>query len=326
MKKNKAFSLVELSVVILIIGILIAGITQSGRLIRQMKLSTARSVTSASDVSSIRDITAWFETSSENIFVTTTDITDIEDQDSIKKWTDINPQKSKSERPELAVGAAGTEPKYYSNGINGVPAIYFDGGDKISMDLGVSDPASATFPLTLKDKNFSMFTVFRADAGKVNTKSILTQISGSTIATNTYASLGFWNNVSGPAMPGFISDDSRGNNFLVNKTISDQTDYILGAVVELPAVDATAPTRDNVKVFLNSTDAITTSSALTQITGGTLSNVLVGDRKFSIGSATDGTDGFTGLIGEVIIFDRALKKEEYESVIKYLQKKYNIRG
>ena len=37
----KAFSLIELSIVILIIGILVAGVTQSSRLFRQITLSTA---------------------------------------------------------------------------------------------------------------------------------------------------------------------------------------------------------------------------------------------------------------------------------------------
>ena len=47
LKKNlhKAFSLIELSIVVLIIGILIAGITQGSRLVRQSRLVVARSLT-----------------------------------------------------------------------------------------------------------------------------------------------------------------------------------------------------------------------------------------------------------------------------------------
>ena len=36
--KNGAFSLIELSIVILIIGILIAGVTQGSRLVREAKI------------------------------------------------------------------------------------------------------------------------------------------------------------------------------------------------------------------------------------------------------------------------------------------------
>lgn len=48
MKKNSAFSLIELSIVILIVGIIIAGVTQSSSLIRKMRLSSARQLTSTS--------------------------------------------------------------------------------------------------------------------------------------------------------------------------------------------------------------------------------------------------------------------------------------
>ena len=43
-KLVKAFSLIELSIVILIIGILVTGIVQSSRLVNQMKLQTARNL------------------------------------------------------------------------------------------------------------------------------------------------------------------------------------------------------------------------------------------------------------------------------------------
>jgi len=47
MKNNRllAFSLIELSIVVLIVGILIAGVTQGSRLIRESKVKTARTLT-----------------------------------------------------------------------------------------------------------------------------------------------------------------------------------------------------------------------------------------------------------------------------------------
>lgn len=62
MSNKNAFSLIELSIVILIIGILVAGVTQSSRLIRQMKISSARSITNSSPVSSISNLAGWWET------------------------------------------------------------------------------------------------------------------------------------------------------------------------------------------------------------------------------------------------------------------------
>ena len=59
----KAFSLIELSIVILIIGILVAGVTSSSRLITRMKVVTAQNLTRNSPVSSIKDLAMWYETS-----------------------------------------------------------------------------------------------------------------------------------------------------------------------------------------------------------------------------------------------------------------------
>ncbi|MFM7682251.1 MAG: prepilin-type N-terminal cleavage/methylation domain-containing protein, partial [Bacteroidota bacterium] len=61
MNKKLAFSLIELSIVILIIGILVAGVTQSSRLVAQMRLASAQSVTRSADISSIRDMVFWAE-------------------------------------------------------------------------------------------------------------------------------------------------------------------------------------------------------------------------------------------------------------------------
>ena len=61
---KKAFSLIELSIVILIIGILVAGVTQSSRLVSQFRLLSARNITQSSPVHSIKDLLIWLETTS----------------------------------------------------------------------------------------------------------------------------------------------------------------------------------------------------------------------------------------------------------------------
>ena len=66
MKNLKSgFSLIELSIVVLIIGIIIAGITQASRLVRVSKLSSARTLTQSSPVAGISDLVAWWETTLE---------------------------------------------------------------------------------------------------------------------------------------------------------------------------------------------------------------------------------------------------------------------
>lgn len=65
--KKQAFSLIELSIVILIIGILVAGVTQSSRLVRQIKLYSAQSITRSSDINSIGEMVFWAETTLKNL-------------------------------------------------------------------------------------------------------------------------------------------------------------------------------------------------------------------------------------------------------------------
>jgi len=314
MKKNKAFSLVELSVVILIIGILVAGISQSGRLIRQIKISTARSVTSSSDVGSIRDVTAWFETSTDGVFTNINDVTDVEDDNEIKTWRDINPQKSIGDKSILTQSSSTQYPKFKSNGINGIPTLVFDGTNDFMVS---TDPS--TMPIIPADKSFSMFAVFRTKLTFNQRKSFLAYVGGNTFTEGAYASIGFLGTSGNNAKPGFIVNSATSNaNWVRDVGIIDETDYALGAVVDF---NPASTTYDSAKIFLNSIEPIVSGSLSS---GGTPVAPVLNSQKFVVGGLTDLF--FNGWISEIIIFDRTLKKEEYENTMKYLKKKYNILG
>ena len=122
MKNIKAFSLIELSIVILIIGILVAGVTQSSRLINMMKLQSTRSLTMASPVSSISNLVLWYEPTLEQSF----DSSEASDATEVTTWYDINPQSS-SKNNAISIGSA--RPKYKANCLNGLPCLSFDGND-----------------------------------------------------------------------------------------------------------------------------------------------------------------------------------------------------
>jgi prepilin-type N-terminal cleavage/methylation domain-containing protein len=321
MKKNKAFSLVELSVVILIIGILVAGVTQSGRLIRQIKLSTARSITASSDVASIRDVTAWFEASTDGIFIDTNGVTDVENNALIATWNDINPQKPKGDRPVLKapseVGDVTKKPKYVTNGINGIPSVYFDGED----DYVFSSDAP-TLPLISGDKTYSMFAVFRSDLDSAKRKAIITQIgANAALVDNKYVSIGFIGDSTNKGSPGFITNATKKNNWVRGTAINDQTDYIVGVLADLTA---TTVTNDSTKLYVNSLTAVSSDFPA----GGEYATTTIEAKKFTIGAnakAAENVDEFfKGMVSEVIYFDRKLKDEEAQSVMKYLRKKYNI--
>ncbi len=121
---KKAFSLIELSIVLLIIGILLAGITQSSRLIKQFRLKTAQTLTKGSPVASIKDLGLWYETSMEDSFIAA----ETEDTLPLSTWYDINPQSTA--KNNAAQATSGNKPKYYENIFNNtIPAIRFDGAN-----------------------------------------------------------------------------------------------------------------------------------------------------------------------------------------------------
>jgi len=121
---KKAFSLIELSIVILIIGILIAGVTQSSRLIKQFRLKTAQNLTQSSPVSSIKDLVLWYETSMDG------SIADSEKEEGalVTNWYDINPQSAF--KNNATQGTVTNQPSFRENVFNGaIPAVRFDGVD-----------------------------------------------------------------------------------------------------------------------------------------------------------------------------------------------------
>lgn len=117
---KKAFSLIELSIVLLIIGILIAGVTQSSRLIEQFKLTSARAKTKSSPVNSIKGLSMWLETTSVESFLDS----ETENQASVSTWNDIGLQIDKVNATQATLAK---RPNYTSNCINGLPCLRFNG-------------------------------------------------------------------------------------------------------------------------------------------------------------------------------------------------------
>jgi len=134
---KKAFSLIELSIVILIIGILIAGVTQGSRLITQMRLNTARTLTNSSPVASIKDLVFWFEPTLEESFLSS----QAEDQLQISQWNDINPQSIKK---YFALKTASAHVTYEDNAINSLPGVRFNGANSANGYLTLSSTSSTS--------------------------------------------------------------------------------------------------------------------------------------------------------------------------------------
>lgn len=120
-----AFSLIEVSAVIVIIGILISGVVVANQLIDKFRLSTARTLAISSPITGIKNNVLWLETSLSG------SIREGEDADGtpLSVWNDQSTSTNKS-----AVVAVGTGPTY-ANTINRVHAVKFSGSTANYMQI-----------------------------------------------------------------------------------------------------------------------------------------------------------------------------------------------
>jgi len=123
LNQKLGFSLIELSIAILVIGILVIGVTKGSRIIYSAKIKSARALTDGSPVNSTSNLILWLETTSDKSFDTTVGI-----GDQITTWNDINTQSTTKNNATQTVSSS-YSPIYTSNLINGLPALEFDGTD-----------------------------------------------------------------------------------------------------------------------------------------------------------------------------------------------------
>jgi hypothetical protein len=113
---------------------LIAGISQGIDLYDDYRLTSARNLTKNSLVNRIPDLEMWLETTSENSLAmgtaTFTDKPNPADQDRIGRWNNINPNILPSARNHATQATStNNQPQYIRKGMNGLPALKFDGTD-----------------------------------------------------------------------------------------------------------------------------------------------------------------------------------------------------
>ncbi len=293
---KKAFSLIELSVVILIIGILVAGVTQSSRLVAQMRLSSARAITSSSPIASIRDLVFWFEPTLEESFLTS----QAEDGTQISQWNDINPFAVNNKY--YAVKTASANVLYKSNAINGIPGLQFSGANSPTGYLTLSTTAAIGGATNIQTTNnrFTIFAVAKLDitSDLVNRGLIYNGIS----STNGWGYYRESSNKRGILFGGVVGHLSTSASSSLNPEVisavyqgntSTVAVYVNGAAEAFPSLGGASPATPTSSLFI----------------GGT--------------SVTAGN--WSGFISEIIVYDRPLKTEERQSIERYLGKKYGIR-
>lgn len=148
--KNKfAFSLIELAVVVMVIGILVAGISQTSAIIRSAKISNARSITSKSPANQTNGLIAWYETS----FLESFNASQIFNNAQITLWQDISPSSLLTKSNQLTATASNNI-KYKSNGINEIPSVNFTGSARLNLAAFSQGPLSQATIFVVMNPNY----------------------------------------------------------------------------------------------------------------------------------------------------------------------------
>jgi hypothetical protein len=280
--------------VILVIGILIAGVSRGIDLYDDYRLISARNLTKNSQVNRIPDLEMWLETTSENSLATgTTSFTDKPnpvDLDPIGRWNNINPNILPSARNHATQAAStNNQPKYIRKGMNGLPALLFDGTDDFFSFNG----------------NFlvgSDYTIFVVEARSSN-KILNLFLSGSSNLPNSNLHLGYRGDI-------LITQAHYSND--IDKSVSNFTSTVL---------------RMHSFVFSKiSGKAIYTNSGTGTFATSQISP-LISYQGSMIGNFfwNSGSYCYQGSIAEIIFYTRALSDKERQEVETYLSKKWGIK-
>ncbi|MFM7620533.1 MAG: prepilin-type N-terminal cleavage/methylation domain-containing protein [Alphaproteobacteria bacterium] len=282
---NKAFSLIELSIVILIIGILVAGVTSSSRLVKRMKIITAQNLTTSSPISSIKDLIFWYETSLDKSF------NESEEQDGsfLTTWYDLSPQNVDKINISSPANNA-NQPRFIENLINGLPGVRFDGNDYFSVNANM-----------FVNTNFTLIMVERKET------------LGSTWPIHWNVTWSGICNYNECFHIGYRTDNNFTFDFYASSTEATSNELMaIKPKIHTMIFDRSFGKKYWVNGGVNP-DAVQTSAmsswALIPLTL---------PRTGSIGS------GYQGSFAELIFFNRGIKDEERIAIESYLSKKYAI--
>jgi prepilin-type N-terminal cleavage/methylation domain-containing protein len=288
---KKAFSLIELSIVVLIIGILIAGVTQGSRLVYQSKLKTAQNLTINSAAIAVPNMVLWLEPTLDNAITSATNGQSPENNDLISSWNDtLSPNLTRFSATEATL-----RPSYVTNGIGGIPTLFFNGAANGNSGKQLFIPYNSAF----NTPNFTIFVVTTALAATSNWGTVIMFRNEATFSgynlykNNVNNAWEFWNGDSS-------SWKSPSASLSFNK----------------PVVLTLYRDTTSSKIYKNNSLSATDSSPYA-INANTSAS-------FNIGVANASSFYYNGYISEIIYYDRALKTSEMTDINNYLIKKYNI--
>jgi prepilin-type N-terminal cleavage/methylation domain-containing protein len=288
-QRRAAFSLIELSIVILIIGILVAGVTQSSRLIKAFRISSARTITASSPVYSIKDLAFWLDATSENNLLNQDGSNQVSDGDTISSWKDSSLKTTES---FCTQGTIANQPEYVEDAMNGRPALRYD-SNAGNMRLSCTLPQGTNIETTI-------FMVFN-------------WTSSSFIASNTLV-------IGNGGLGTTLTEIGSGGNFQFRiwngASNLDVLQSNLNVGENIIMTRSNNPTTNSSVLYKNGASVATSTASISGV---------YSDLTLTVGNYPNTSRTLGGDIGEIIIFDRALKLSEIQDVEDYLSRKWGIK-
>jgi hypothetical protein len=296
-KNKQAFSIVELSIVVLILGVMLAGIINYNNFVLKASLVSARKITKSSTIIKIENLALWLDATAQNSFksdelANTVFLNDISDKQTIGWWQDVNLQKVYPARLNFTANNLVNRPKYWVSAINNLPALYFDGNDFLRIEnLSTSNIASENeitifVVQNVKSSNLATFTINSSTQNAAN--------SGERIMLNAYYNNHF-----------YFDFGNYNSSDRITKNYTSQS------YLAKPQLISAIKNGNNSSFYINS------KLEATQNTTSSLNTSL--ERYLEIGTS------FDGYIGEILIFNRALKARERMLIERYLLNKWKIK-
>ncbi len=306
--KKSAFSLVELSVVLVILGIVMAGVSQGSRLIAQYRITTAQNITKGSPIISMPGVALWLETTMDTAVTSSLRSGEAEDNDPISSWNDYNQQTLT--RINVTQATSNKMPIYITSGIGNLPSIKFDGVNDL-----LRTASGGAVPISAGDGTYTIIAVFQYNTSSVASAKYVLYQGDASASTNKLASLYLHSGTMPSVAAGFVG--ASNNFYTTSGVVTVGSPYI--AILRINNSLST----NNISLFFNTNTAVNGTSSGTGPAGLNIDNTV-----FQIGLLTSGANEhnpFSGLISEIIIFDRNLKNSEIADINSYLSKKYSIR-
>jgi len=292
---RKAFSIIEISIVVLFVGILIVGISNGVDLYNDFIILKAKNLTLNSRVGRIPDLNLWLETTTDKSFLASEKY----NNSPISTWNALD--LNSSNIISATQSNYNFKPKYIVNGFNGLPVVRFEGKDSDTLNSDYMNLPDEVIPYDNSD--YSVFIVAKKTLNNPTRNIVL---CGGSIIDSTTRSINAF---------GFIDNNAMNYWYPISSTINSPANSIMSNIFYITEFFYDKNSIANRSIYING------------------SKVVEGDRgsrmstkyKNFLGRRSDFTTNyFDGDLGELIVFERALNNSERKSVEEYLFKKWNI--